>query len=124
MNLIRTEIRAGSVRSLFRSSTHDPLVARLLAIACCRLFRPLRQDSKPAGVPATSNNRDAPYPRILDDLRVTFRLRAARSTEINSASSITSVIPPQRARMVSGPRRPNLKCLDSTTIAYSLTAPR
>jgi enterochelin esterase-like enzyme len=40
------------------------------------------QASKPAGVPASSNIRDAAYPRIHDDLRVTFRIKAAEAQKV------------------------------------------
>ena len=39
-------------------------------------------NAKPAGTPATSNIRDAPYPRVLDDLRVTFRIKAPDAQKV------------------------------------------
>src|SRR4051812_50174728 len=41
------------------------------------------QDAKPAeGTPASTNIRGAEYPRILDDLRVTFRIKAPDAQKV------------------------------------------
>ena len=41
------------------------------------------QDSKPPeGTPASTNIRGAEYPRILDDLRVTFRIKAPDAQKV------------------------------------------
>ena len=84
------------------------------------------QDPKPAeGMPASTNIRGAEYPRIHDDLRVTFRIKApdAQKVEFGFFDS-TAVSPRRRARTASGPRPRTPRCRGSITTGCSSTACR
>jgi enterochelin esterase-like enzyme len=46
---------------------------------------PAQEAAKPEGVPASSNVRGAEYPRVHDDLRVTFRIKAPDAQKVEFA---------------------------------------
>ncbi|MFO0959620.1 MAG: alpha/beta hydrolase-fold protein [Isosphaeraceae bacterium] len=56
---------------------HAACLAGLLAIAFAA-----QQPKAPEGVPASTNIRGSEYPRILDDLRVTFRIKAPDAQKV------------------------------------------
>jgi enterochelin esterase-like enzyme len=57
------------------------LVAQLVLAAAA----PAQEAAKPEGVPASSNVRGAEYPRVHDDLRVTFRIKAPDAQKVEFA---------------------------------------
>ena len=46
------------------------------------LLAPPQDPKPPEGTPASTNIRGAEYPRILDDLRVTFRIKAPDAQKV------------------------------------------
>ena len=83
------------------------------------------QDPKPAeGKPASTNIRGSEYPRIHDDLRVTFRIKAPDAQKVEFGFFDPSGTPRRRARTAPGPRPRTPWCRASTTTGCSSTACR
>ena len=57
------------------------------------------QDPKPAeGTPASTNIRGAEYPRIHDDLRVTFRIKAPDAQKVEFGFFDSQAVPREEGR--------------------------
>ena len=66
------------------ADTGDPSMNSLWLAGLLALLPPIRPRirSPPEGTPASTNIRGAEYPRILDDLRVTFRIKAPDAQKV------------------------------------------
>ena len=86
--------------------------------------RSAAQDSKPPeGTPASTNIRGAEYPRILDDLRVTFRIKAPDAQKVEFGFFDNHAVPRDEGRgRLLDRDHDDPRCRASTTTGCSSTA--